>query len=189
MLGAGHFPAHRTICDFRLQHLAELKELFVQVVRLAKELGLVKLGTIALDGTKVKANASKHKAMSYGRIKQQQGELKQEIEALLKRARSVDAEEDARLGEDQAEEDLPGEIKRREDRLAKIEAAKSRIEARQAEADRERGRHPDEEQRPGDGAGSGSGTPACYHRGFAPGPFSRTCTESGVSWSAADQGA
>jgi hypothetical protein len=120
---------------------------------LAKELGLAKLGTIALDGTKVHANASKHKAMSYGRIKQREQELKQEIEALLERARSVDAQEEARLGVNQAEEDLPAELERREERLAKIEAAKKRIEARQAEADRNRGRHPNDEQRPGDGAG------------------------------------
>ena len=153
LLGAGNFPSHRTICDFRLRHLPELKELFVQIARLARELGLVKLGTIALDGTKVKANASKHKAMSYGRMKEQEQKLKQEIEALLERARSIDAQEDAQLGVDQAEEDLPIELQRRQERLAQIEAAKRRVEARQAEADRERGRHPDDGQRRGDGAG------------------------------------
>ena len=153
LLGAGNFPSHRTICDFRLQHLPELKELFVQVARLAKELGLVKLGTIALDGTKVKAHASKHKAMSYGRMKEQEQKLKEEIEALLERARVVDAEEDARLGVDQVEEALPKELQRRQERLAKIQAAKARLEERQAQADGERGRHPDDEQRCGDGAG------------------------------------
>jgi transposase len=153
MLGAGNFPSHRTICDFRLRHLPELKELFIQVVRLARELGLVKLGTIALDGTKVKANASKHKAMSYGRMKEQEQKLKQEIEALLERARTTDSQEDARFGADQAGEELPLELQRRAQRLGKIEAAKARLEARQAEADRERGRHPDDEQRRGDGAG------------------------------------
>jgi transposase len=153
ILGAGNFPSHRTICDFRLRHLPELKELFVQVAQLARELGLVKLGTMALDGTKIKANASKHKAMSYGRMKEQEQKLKQEIEALLERARTIDAQEDARFGVDQTDEDLPVELRRREERLAKIEAAKVRLEARQAEADRERGRHPDDEQRRGDGAG------------------------------------
>ena len=153
ILGAGNFPSHRTICDFRLQHLSELKELFVQVAQLARELGLVKLGTVALDGTKVKANASKHKALSYGRMKEQEQKLKQEIEALLKRAHAIDAQEDAHWGGDQAGEDLPMELQRRQDRLAKIEAAKRRVEARQAEADHERGRHPDDEQRSGDGAG------------------------------------
>jgi len=153
LLGAGNFPTHRTICDFRLRHLPELKELFVQVAVLARELGMVKLGTIALDGTKIKANASKHKAMSYGRMKEQEQKLKQEIEALLERARIIDAEEDARLGIEQADEQLPMELRRREERLAKIEAAKARLEARQADADRERGRHPDDQQRRGSGAG------------------------------------
>ena len=83
-----------------------------QVARLAKELGLVKLGTMALDGTKVKANASKHKAMSYGRMKEQEQKLKQEIEALLERARTTDAQEDARLGMDQADEELPLELQK-----------------------------------------------------------------------------
>jgi hypothetical protein len=70
MLAAGNFPRHRTICDFRAFHLKELSELFVQVVKLAREMGLVKLGTVAIDGTKVKANASRHKAMSYERMNQ-----------------------------------------------------------------------------------------------------------------------
>ncbi len=153
ILGAGNFPSHRTICEFRMRHLPELKELFVQVGRLAKELGLVKLGTIALDGTKVKAHASKHKAMSYGRMKEQEQKLKAEIEALLERARLTDAHEDAQGGVEQGEAALPGELKRREDRWAKIQAAKARLEERQAQADREKGRHPDDEQRHGDGAG------------------------------------
>ena len=153
MLGAGNFPSPRTICDFRLRYLPELKELFVQVVRLAKELGMVKLGMIGLDGTKIKANASKHKAMSYGRMREEEVKLKQEIEALLERARATDAQEDARLGVDQTEQELPQELRRREVRLAKIQAAKARLEQRQAEADRERGRHPDDQQRRGGGAG------------------------------------
>jgi transposase len=153
LLGAGNFPSHRTICDFRVKHLVELKELFVAVAQLAKELGLVKLGTVALDGTKVKAHASKHKAMSYGRMKEQKQKLTQEIEALLERARVTDAQEDARWGADQGEEPLPEELQRRQQRLAKIEAAKARLEQRQAQADRERGRHPEDGQRRGDGAG------------------------------------
>lgn len=153
LLGAGNFPSHRTICDFRMRHLPELKELFVAVARLAKELGLVKLGTVALDGTKVKAHASKHKAMSYGRMKEQEQKLSQEIEALLERARATDAQEDARWGADQGEEELPEELQRRQDRLAKIQAAKARVEERQAQADRDRGRHPEDGQRRGDGAG------------------------------------
>jgi transposase len=153
ILGAGNFPSHRTICEFRMRHLPELKELFVAVARLAKELGLVKLGSVALDGTKVKAHASKHKAMSYGRMKEQEHKLKEEIEALLERARRTDAQEDAQWGVDQQEQQLPEELKRRQDRLAKIQAAKARVQERQAQADREQGRHPDDQQRRGDGAG------------------------------------
>jgi hypothetical protein len=78
---AGNFPRHRTICDFRALHLKELSALFVQVVKLAREMGLVKLGTVAIDGTKVKANASRHKAMSYERMKQAEAELKAQIDA------------------------------------------------------------------------------------------------------------
>ena len=87
VLGAGSFPAHRTICDFRALHLKELSELFVQVVKLARECGLVKLGTVAVDGTKIKANASRHKAMSYERMRQAEQELKAQVAALLEKAR------------------------------------------------------------------------------------------------------
>ena len=93
VLAAGNFPAHRTICDFRALHLQELSELFVQVVKLARECGLVKLGTIAVDGTKIKANASRHKAMSYERMQQAEAELKAQIDALLARAATADAAE------------------------------------------------------------------------------------------------
>jgi transposase len=79
VLGAGNFPAHRTLSDFRALHLPELAALFVQVVKLARECGLVKLGTIAVDGTKLKANASRHKAMSYQRMLQAEAELKAQI--------------------------------------------------------------------------------------------------------------
>jgi hypothetical protein len=133
--------------------LPEFIAVFVQVVQLARELGLVKLGSIALDGTKIKANASKHKAMSYERMKEQEQKLKEEIEQLLERARTTDVQEDASLGTDQRDEQLPAELQRRKDRLAKIEAAKTRLEQRQAEADREAGRHPDDNTRRGKGAG------------------------------------
>lgn len=135
VLGAGNFPAHRTLCDFRALHLKELAALFVQVVKLARECGLVKLGTIAVDGTKVKANASRHKAMSYKRMLESEAALKAQIDALLERARQADAAE-----QDEAEHDLPAEIARREARLSVIRAAKARLEARQREADIARGR-------------------------------------------------
>lgn len=143
MLAAGNFPHHRTICDFRARHLKELSELFVQVVRLARELGLVKLGTVAIDGTKVKANASRHKAMSYARMKQSEAELKAQIEGLLARAKATDEAE-----ADEPELDLPAEIERREARLAAIEQARERLEQRQREADLERGRSEGDDRRP-----------------------------------------
>ena len=109
VLAAGNFPADRTLRDFRALHLKELGELFVQVVKLAREMGLVKLGTIAVDGTKIKANASRHKAMSYGHMLKAEAELRRQIDALLERARQAD-EADAK----QPELDLPAEIARRE---------------------------------------------------------------------------
>lgn len=152
MLGAGNFPKHRTIRDFRALHLKELSDPFVQVVKLAQEMGLVKLGTVAIDGTKIKANASRHKAMSYERMQQAEGELKAQIEALLERAKSTDAAE-----ADEPEVDIPAEILRREDRLKAITEARQRIEQRQRDADIERGRSPDDERKPRDDEGNPKG--------------------------------
>ncbi|MGW8133869.1 IS1182-like element ISKpn6 family transposase, partial [Klebsiella pneumoniae] len=115
VLAAGNFPAHRTLSDFRALHLTELENLFVQVVQLARECGLVKLGTIAVDGTKVKANASRHKAMSYKRMKPAEDELHCEIKALLDRAKATDDQE-----RNEPELDIPAEISRREKRLEAI---------------------------------------------------------------------
>ena len=143
VLAASNFPAHRTIRDFRAFHLKELSELFMQVVRLAREMGLVKLGTIAVDGTKVKANASRHKARSYGHMLKAEVELKAQIEALLNRASTADEAE-----KNEPELDIPAEISRRQDRLDAIAAARSRLEQRQREADLERGRTEDDEQKP-----------------------------------------
>jgi len=144
LLAAGNFPAHRTIRDFRAFHLKELSELFVQVVRLAREMGLVKLGTIAVDGTKVKANASRHKAMSYGHMLKAEAELTAQIDALLKRAQQADEAE-----KNEPELDIPAEIARREARLVAITEARQRLEQRQRDADLERGRSPDEPPRGG----------------------------------------
>ena len=143
MLAAGNFPRHRTLCDFRAFHLRELSELFVQVVKLAREMGLVKLGTVAIDGTEVKANASRHKAMSYERMQQAEVELKAQIDALLARAKAVDETE-----ANEPELDLPAEIERREQRLAAIRQARERLEQRQREADLQRGRSDDDDRRP-----------------------------------------
>src|SRR6202048_1420013 len=127
VLAANNFPAHRTLCDFRALHLKALSDLFVQVVKLAQECGLVKLGTIAVDGTKIKANASRHKAMSFERMQQVEAELKAQIDALLARASAVDQTE-----KNEPQLDVPAEIARREDRLAVIRAAKERLEQRVA---------------------------------------------------------
>ena len=143
VLAADNFPAHRTIRDFRALHLVEFTELFTQVVRLAREMGLVKLGTIAVDGTKIKANASRHKAMSYGRMQTMEVELKAQIAALLKKATSTDEAE-----KDEPDLDIPAEIERRQARLAAIEAAKARLEERQRQADAQRGRSDDDDRRP-----------------------------------------
>ncbi len=144
VLAAGNFPAHRTIADFRQQHLTALEALFVQVVQLAREAGLVKLGALAVDGSKVKANASKHKAMSYGRMRQEEQRLREEIAALTAQAATIDAAEDAVHGPEVRGDELPAELQRREERLARIAAAKTRLEARQAAADRQKGRTPDD---------------------------------------------
>ena len=143
VLAASNFPAHRTIREFRARHLAEFTELFVQVVRLAREMGLVKLGTIAVDGTKIKANASRHKAMSYFRMQTAEVELKVQIAALVQKAAIADETES-----NDPELDIPAEISRRQERLAAIAAAKARLEERQRQADALRGRSPDDERRP-----------------------------------------
>jgi len=144
VLAAGNFPAHRTIADFRQQHLPAFEALFVQVVQIAREAGVVQLGALAVDGSKVKANASKHKAMSYGRMRQEETRLRAEIAALTAQADATDAAEDAALGPDVRGDELPAELQRREERLAKIAAAKARLEARQADEDRQKGRTPDD---------------------------------------------
>ena len=143
VLGAGNFPKHRTLCDFRALHLSELAALFVQIVKLAGECGLIKLGTIAVDGTKLRANASKHKAMSYERMQAAEVELKTQIDALLARAAQTDVAE-----ADEPELDIPAEIERREQRVKAIQAAKLRLETRQREADAQRGRKPDDGEPP-----------------------------------------
>ena len=144
VLAAGNFPAHRTIAEFRQQHLAAFEALFVQVVQIAREAGVVQLGALAVDGTKVKANASKHKAMSYGRMRDEEARLREQIAALTAQAAASDAAEDAALGPDVRGDELPAELQRREERLAKIAAAKARLEARQADEDRQKGRTPDD---------------------------------------------
>jgi transposase len=133
-------PDFRTISDFRKLHLEAFCDVFVQVLRIAAESGLVKLGNVSTDGTKLQGNASRHKAMSYGYMKKEVERLREEIEALVTQAYQQDAEDDAALGSRRGDE-LPAELARREDRLATIEAAMQRLEAQataDAEAERKR---------------------------------------------------
>jgi transposase len=129
VLAAGNQPDFRTLSDFRKLHLEALQGLFEQVLQMALELGAVKLGRVAIDGSKVKGNASKHKAMSYGRMKEDEKRLKQEVQQLLAEAERTDGEEDARLG-NQSGDELPAELQRREERLQRIRQAKRALEKR-----------------------------------------------------------
>jgi len=128
-IAANHHPDHDTLAHFRKTFLVELEDLFVQVLALAQAMKLVKLGQISLDGTKIKANASKHKALSHGRIEKLEAQLREEVQALLKKAADVDQEELA------DGIDLPAEIARREDRLKALAEAKAKIAERVKERD------------------------------------------------------
>ncbi len=130
VLAAGNAPDFRTISDFRKTHLATLKGFFEQVLRLARELGAPRVGRVALDGSKVKANASKHKAMTYGRMCDKQKQLREEVNHLLAQAEAADLAEDAEYGVDRRGDELPAELQRRETRLKRIREAKRALEAR-----------------------------------------------------------
>ena len=134
VLAGGEHPHFTTINQFRLEHRDALARLFVQVLRLCQKAGLVKLGHVAFDGTKVAANASKHKAMSYQRMQEEERRLEAEAKALLAKADEVDRSEDALYGVGQAPQDLPHELQRRESRLARIREAKAALEKEAAEA-------------------------------------------------------
>ena len=133
VLAAGNEPDFRTIADFRKIHLKALEGLFEQVLKITLEAGMMKLGRVALDGTKVKANASKHKAMSYGRMEEKEKQIRAEVKQLLAQAEAVDQEEDAQLGLGVRGDELPAELQRRETRLKKIRMAKRALEERARE--------------------------------------------------------
>jgi transposase len=136
VIAADQHPDHDTIAEFRKRHLKALSGLFVQALLLCREVGLVKLGHVSLDGTKVKANASKHKAMSYGRMEKKAEELEGEVKRLLAEAQAVDDAEDARYGKDKRGDELPKELRFKQDRLRKIKEAMKSLEAdSKAEAD------------------------------------------------------
>lgn len=145
MLVADQHPDYRSIARFRARHIDALAELFVQALRLCKKAGLVKMGALAIDGTKLRANASRHKAMSYERMGKAEKQLEEEIAAieaqaaaLLADAEAVDREEDERYGPDRRGDELPAELARRESRLARIREAKAALEAEEAERERAR---------------------------------------------------
>jgi len=156
-LSGDQHPDHATIAEFRKRHLEALSGLFMQALQLCSEAGLVKLGHVSIDGTKIKANASKHKAMSYKHMNETEARLKQEVDALLAAAEKTDAEEDAQYGKDRHGDELPAELQRRESRLQKIGAAKAALEqnakekAAQQRADSEQklAEREEEEQRTG----------------------------------------
>src|SRR3989441_6581143 len=137
VLAGDQHPDHDSIAAFRTRHLPALAGLFIQVLELCQAAGLVKLGHVALDGTKVKANASKHKAMSYARMNETEQHLEREVRALLDQAAQADAADDAQYGAGQRGDDLPAELARRASRLAKIRAAKAVLE-QQAREDAQR---------------------------------------------------
>jgi transposase len=156
-LSGDQHPDHATIAEFRKRHLDALSGLFTQALLLCSEAGLVKLGHVSIDGTKIKAHASKHKAMSYDRMGETEARLKQEIDALLAAAEKTDAEEDAQYGKDRRGDELPAELQRRESRLQKIGAAKAALEQEakeraaqeRAEAEQKLAEREAEEQRTG----------------------------------------
>jgi len=130
-------PDFRTVNKFRLRHLKALGGLFVQVLALCRQAGLVRLGHVALDGSKFKANASKHKAMSYGRMRQEEARLKAEVDRWFEQAEAVDSAEDAEFGKDKRGDELPDWVANRQKRIAKIKEAKAALEKEYEEEDRD----------------------------------------------------
>jgi len=134
VLAAGNEPDFRTLSDFRKRHLAAMSELFVQVLRLCREAGLVKLGHVAIDGTKIRANASKHKAMSYARMQDEEARLRAEVDRMFAESDAIDAAEDALYGADRRGDELPPELADRASRLRVIQEAKTALEQAAREA-------------------------------------------------------
>ena len=132
-LSGDRHPDHSTIAAFRKRHLEALSGLFTQALLLCSEAGLVKLGHVSIDGSKIKANASKHKAMSYKHMNEAEARLKREIDTMLAAAEKTDAAEDARHGKDRRGDELPAELERRESRLRKIQQAKAALEEKARE--------------------------------------------------------
>jgi transposase len=168
-LSANQHPDHNTIARFRERNLDVLEGLFIQGLKIAERLGLVKLGRVAIDGTKVRAHASKHKAMSYGRMLVKEKELQAKVRKLFAEARKIDLEEDAQYGHGKRPKDLPEELKFHRDRLAKIRAAKLALEEEaraQAEASMDRSENEGEDPPKGGGGPPASSVDAKRQRNF-----------------------
>ena len=151
VLAASNEPDFRTISDFRKIHLKTLSGFFEEVLKIVLEAGAIKLGRVALDGTKIKANASKHKAMSYDRMAQQEEAIREQVKELMAKAAATDAEEDTRFGKDKRGDELPEELQRRETRLARIREARRVVEERAREKAKAAGK-PEDEAKPEDKA-------------------------------------
>src|ERR1700742_811158 len=168
MIVAGDPPDFRTISEFRRRQLKALADLFVQVLKLAEKAGLVKLGHVALDGTKIKANASKHKAMSYDRMQKREAELAAEVDRWLKAAEAADAEEDKLHGKTKRGDELPDWVADKAKRLGKVRQAMAALEAdarlaaeeeRRIEAEKEQQRQAEGRKKPGKPAAPPSDEP------------------------------
>lgn len=154
-LAAGHTPDHRSVNDFRLRHGQALRDLFRQSLHLCQGAGMVTLGHVALDGSKVAANASKHKAMSYGRMVEKEALLAAEVDEMLRRAAEADAAEDAEFGKDNPGSPLPKELIHRQTRLAKMREAKAALEAEARQAAEQKRAEREEKERARQEAGKG----------------------------------
>ncbi|WP_456239109.1 IS1182 family transposase [Rhodococcus chondri] len=159
-LAAGAVPDYRAIARFRKRHLSALGHLFVQALALCQAAGMVSLGRVALDGTKVRANASKRKAMSYARMTEKEKVLADEVSALLAEAERIDKAEDTQFGKDRRGDELPEELRRRETRLAKIREAKAALEAEAEQAARQRAEEKSRERGDDDDTTAGKGAAA-----------------------------
>jgi len=144
VLAAGNQPDFRTLSDFRKLHLRALEKLFQQVLRITLETGAMKLGRVALDGSKVGANASKHKAMSYRRMEETEKGLREEVQKLLSQAEAADQEEDSRYGRGRRGDELPEELRRRETRIQRIREARRALRERAREQARSAGQDPEQ---------------------------------------------
>jgi hypothetical protein len=166
VLAAGQNPDHNTISEFRRRHLETLPKIFSQVLQICEKAGLVRLGHVALDGTKMNANASKHKSMSYGHMKKKEKELEKAIAKLFREAEALDRREDQQYGKDNRGDELPEDLRFKLKRLAKIKVAKAELEAEakvkaeQAEAERGKRKGEDEDSKRGGGGGRPPQTPS-----------------------------